>query len=344
VAAKTKACRQAAQAVTAAAKALAQVAAAIISAVLGPVLESIANCVTRPTLASCAAAAGTVILIGAGFADVGAEAAADGGLADVVADCGGMSFAPSTKVLLANGKKTPISRLRPGQKVRTTSTRTGKDRARPIAAVLVHHDTNLYDLRVSVGGRVSVIGTTSNHLFWDQASGRWVEAGALTYGTPLRTPGGGTATVLGGYTPKVSTGWMWDLTIPRDHDFYVQAAGTAILVHNCVPLRRYQGGVYTLREEDTGVVVRTGKTGNLYERRLDHARHSVLGQYRFHIEYLTDDPDEQAGLEQMLYDKYPEAQRANGGFNKRRAVDPANRDYQRYMQAAQAYLDRQAGG
>jgi hypothetical protein len=82
----------------------------------------------------------------------------------------------------------------------------------------------------------------------------------------------------------------------------------------------------------------------LYERRLAHARHSVVGQYGFQVEYLTDDPDEQTGSEQMLYDKYPEAQRANGGFNKRRAMDPANRDYQRYMQAAQAYLDRQAGG
>jgi hypothetical protein len=26
---------------------------------------------------------------------------------------------------------------------------------------------------------------------------------------------------------------MWDLTIPTDHDFYVTAEITAILVHNC---------------------------------------------------------------------------------------------------------------
>jgi hypothetical protein len=26
---------------------------------------------------------------------------------------------------------------------------------------------------------------------------------------------------------------MWDLTVRDDHDFYVQAASTAILVHNC---------------------------------------------------------------------------------------------------------------
>lgn len=26
---------------------------------------------------------------------------------------------------------------------------------------------------------------------------------------------------------------MWDLTVPGPHDFYVQAAATAVLVHNC---------------------------------------------------------------------------------------------------------------
>jgi hypothetical protein len=31
----------------------------------------------------------------------------------------------------------------------------------------------------------------------------------------------------------VTTGWMWDLTIPTDHDFYIHAATSAVLVHNC---------------------------------------------------------------------------------------------------------------
>jgi hypothetical protein len=26
---------------------------------------------------------------------------------------------------------------------------------------------------------------------------------------------------------------MWDLTVPGPHDFYIQAAATAVLVHNC---------------------------------------------------------------------------------------------------------------
>ncbi len=70
----------------------------------------------------------------------------------------------------------------------------------------------------------------------------------------------------------------------------------------------------------------------------------MLGQYRFQVEYLTNDLNEQKGLEQMLYEKYPEAQEANSGFNKYRAVDVTKPYYQIYRQAALDYLSRQAGG
>jgi hypothetical protein len=62
---------------------------------------------------------------------------------------------------------------------------------------------------------------------------KWVKAAALKYGTHLRTPGGTTATVTSGHNAWAKTGWMWDLTVTTDHDFYIQAAATAILVHNC---------------------------------------------------------------------------------------------------------------
>jgi hypothetical protein len=39
--------------------------------------------------------------------------------------------------------------------------------------------------------------------------------------------------VVGGWVPRQSTGWMWDLTVPGDHDFYVDTAATPVLVHNC---------------------------------------------------------------------------------------------------------------
>ena len=82
--------------------------------------------------------------------------------------------------------------LKPGMKVLATSTKTSKTQAEPVAAVLVHHDTDLYDLKIRDHGKTAVIGTTSSHPFWVPGSGghggRWVEAGALKYGTHLRTP------------------------------------------------------------------------------------------------------------------------------------------------------------
>jgi hypothetical protein len=117
--------------------------------------------------------------------------------------------------------------------------RPAKSQDETIAAVLVHHDTNLYDLTIKAHGRTAVIDTTSNHLFWVPATrgagGRWAKAAALKYGTHLRTPAGGYATAAGGWTPKAADGWMWDLTITADHDFYIDTVAAAVLVHNCNP-------------------------------------------------------------------------------------------------------------
>ena len=147
-----------------------------------------------------------------------------------------MSFAASTAVLLASGKKVPISQLRPGDKVLATSTRTGKTKAEPVAAVLVHYDTDLYNLTVTSGGHTAVIRTTASHLFWDPYQHQWIASNKLSKGEHLKTPDGTLAVADGGTTPKVHDGWMWDLTVPgnNDHDFYVVTSNAAILVHNDV--------------------------------------------------------------------------------------------------------------
>jgi hypothetical protein len=255
-----KAARAAARAVKKAAKKLAHAAVTVAKAAYKySGAQDVVSCVTNPHLSSCVKAAVTVALVvataGEGEVEVAAMNAAEEGGADVaeqvgakVAESCGLSFSPGTKVLLANGKAVPISALKPGEKVVSTSTKTGKTQAGTIAAVLVHHDTNLYDLTVRARGRTAVIHTTSNHPFWDVTTHRWVKAGALRYGTYLRTPAGGTATALGGHAPRHRSGWMWDLTVQQDHDFYVipgQTAGSGgedqvgaagmvpVLVHNC---------------------------------------------------------------------------------------------------------------
>jgi RHS repeat-associated protein len=154
-------------------------------------------------------------------------------LEEEAASCGGESFTAGTKVLLASGAAVPISALKPGDKVLATNVKTGKTHAETVAAVLVHHDTDLYDLKVKSGHRTAIIKTTASHLFWDTATRHWVKAAALHPGDHLRTPGGTTATAAGGYTPKQRTGWMWDLTIPTDHDFYIDTTAASVLAHNC---------------------------------------------------------------------------------------------------------------
>jgi len=79
----------------------------------------------------------------------------------------------------------------------------------------------------------AVIHTTTTHLFWNPATRHWVKAATLGIGGHLQTLGGAPATVLGGYASKVRGGWMWDLTVSGDHDFYVDTAAAPVLVHNC---------------------------------------------------------------------------------------------------------------
>ena len=147
-----------------------------------------------------------------------------------------MSFTPDTKVLLASGIAVPIASLHPGDKVLATSTRTGKTQAEPVTAVLVHHDTNRYNLIIRTAHhRAAVIHTTTNHLFWNPYLDKFLPASDLKAGTQLKTPDGQLAVVVGGSTPAVHDGWMWDLTVPgnNDHDFYVTVSGgTGVLVHN----------------------------------------------------------------------------------------------------------------
>ncbi len=98
--------------------------------------------------------------------------------------------------------------------------------------------------------------------------------------------------------------------------------------------------MYSLRDPETGEVLRTGRSGDLAQRAVQHANDPVLGDLEFQVEYRTDVYAEQRGLEQMLYDRYPGAQLENGGFNKIRAISPSNPNLPTYMQAAQDFLDR----
>jgi RHS repeat-associated protein len=176
--------------------------------------------------------------VGALVDSVSTDATEDAG--DPIEEGCGESFTASTKILLASGTAIAIASLKPGDKVLATNTKTGKTQAEPVTAVLINHDTDLYDLQVKSVQGTAVIATTSRHLFWDQTAQRWATAASLRQGDALRTSDGSTAIVMGGRIPAVSAGDMWDLTITRDHDFYIATDAAAILVHNCTSPNQMQ--------------------------------------------------------------------------------------------------------
>ena len=118
-------------------------------------------------------------------------------------------------VLFASGAAIPISQLKPGDKVLATNTNTGRTSAEPVALVLLHHDTDRYDLKIRAGRRAAVIDTTRRHLFWDLTRHRWVQADRLHLGDRLRGPKGrAAATVISGHASRNHDGWMWDPSVP----------------------------------------------------------------------------------------------------------------------------------
>jgi large repetitive protein len=192
------------------------------------------------------------------------EAPAEEGNAGSCARSGGQSFTAGTLVLLATGATEAISHLHTGQKVLATDTRTGKTRPEAVTAVLIHHDTDLYDLKITDGGKTAVIHTTSSHLFWDPYPHYdWIPAKHLKPGMHLKTPDGQTAVVVGGSVPAAHDGWMWDLTVPgnNDHDFYVIAGYTPVLVHNssCPTGFDYEGASQSGMRADKGGFTRAGR-------------------------------------------------------------------------------------
>ena len=125
------------------------------------------------------------------------------------------------------------------------------------------HDNDLYDLTVKVHGRTAVIQTTARHRFWDQTTRAWTYADAPAAGDLLRTPGHAQVSVVSGQAPADTAGWMWDLTIASDHDFYIDAATTAVLVHNC-PMVKGES--------------RIARAMNLTKRQVADAIHAVKNQ------------------------------------------------------------------
>ncbi|WP_157740146.1 polymorphic toxin-type HINT domain-containing protein [Micromonospora auratinigra] len=143
------------------------------------------------------------------------------------------SFAPGTKVRMADGDEEPIEKLEVGDEVLATDPETGATEARAVTRTHTNLDKDLTDVTVVAGdGSESVLKTTQHHPFWSEDRHDWIDAVDLRVDEDLRALDGSRVSVklVRSYTgAKV----MHDLTVAEIHTYYVTAGETPVLVHNC---------------------------------------------------------------------------------------------------------------
>ncbi|MFY1651162.1 LamG-like jellyroll fold domain-containing protein [Solwaraspora sp. WMMB762] len=146
--------------------------------------------------------------------------------------CRTHSFAPDTRVLMADGTTRPITDINIGDQVIATDPVSGTSLPKPVTQLHRNTDRKLTDVRVRTSdGTSTVVETTPNHPFWDDNRQTWVNAGDLKPGARLRVAGRGEATVVSVQTRRDQRE-MRDLTVAHTHTYHVIAGDHAVLVHN----------------------------------------------------------------------------------------------------------------
>nr|WP_246382593.1 polymorphic toxin-type HINT domain-containing protein [Micromonospora jinlongensis] len=142
------------------------------------------------------------------------------------------SFAPGTRVLMADGSNKPIADVAKGDQVLSTDPAVGGVTPDTVTATHRNLDVAMTDLLVTgADGRSETIHTTDGHPFWVPSAHKWIDAGLLMPGTDLASPSGGAARVAQ-VTRFAAAESMYNLTVSRNHTYYVLAGTTPVLVHN----------------------------------------------------------------------------------------------------------------
>lgn len=160
---------------------------------------------------------------------------------DKPAACPRHSFPPGTPVLLADGRRIPIEKVRIGDRVKATDPYSGKTWTRLVTnTITTHDDKDFTRLTVRTESGTAMVDATDTHPFWLTGQGRWADAGEIEAGDRLRALDGTGLKVLTArhYTGRQTT---HDLTVAQTHTYYVLAGRTPVLVHNedptgCGPL------------------------------------------------------------------------------------------------------------
>ncbi|MEV6304302.1 RHS repeat-associated core domain-containing protein [Actinoplanes sp. NPDC051861] len=169
--------------------------------------------------------------------------------------CGGNSFTPGTAVLMADGSRRPIEKVRPGDTVRATDPTTDRTENRRVTEVIVGSgQKNLVQITVDVDGaagtKTATVTATDEHPFWIPGLNRWINAKDLRPGYRFETADHRPAEVVSTRTWSERRR-VHNLTVDKLHTYHVLAGTTPVLVHNC-------GGRHASSEvaADTGYVGR----------------------------------------------------------------------------------------
>ncbi|MET7951649.1 polymorphic toxin-type HINT domain-containing protein [Micromonospora sp. NPDC005324] len=184
---------------------------------------------------------------------------ADDILAAAAESCTKHSFAPGTRVVLADGKSKSIEDIDVGDEVVATDPENGKTTSRTVTRTHTNRDAELTDLTLTTEDGTAEIKTTQHHPFWSEARGDWVDAGSLQSGERLRALDGTTA-IVRAVRNHVGDKVMHDLTVAMVHTYHVMAGNTPVLVHNCgnkppnlSPEGAGRGGAFNQAKRDSGI-------------------------------------------------------------------------------------------
>ncbi|MEV4276958.1 polymorphic toxin-type HINT domain-containing protein, partial [Actinoplanes xinjiangensis] len=160
---------------------------------------------------------------------------------NIVTKCRTSSFAPGTRVLLADGRSEEIENLQVGDSVLATDPTLGRTGARMVTATLANYGSkDIVELTVEAEGTAKSISATKSHPFWVPALKSWVPAEELVAGTELRDDKGALVRVEQ-VEHRTELTWVHNLTVDEFHTYYVLVGDTPVLVHNCTLPRGFAG-------------------------------------------------------------------------------------------------------
>lgn len=176
--------------------------------------------------------------LGAAAKEANAAAKEASAAANAAKNCvGNNSFAPGTRVLMADGSTKAIDKVEPGDLVLATDPVTGETGAREVVATIVGQGRkDLVDVTLDTDGargeQTGKIIATAKHPFRVAERG-WVEAANLHISDGLATQhaDADAVTVLA-VTTRSQYARVYNLTVADLHTYYVLAGATPVLVHN----------------------------------------------------------------------------------------------------------------